>query len=251
MELMLPAIALLSIALMRDKTVAACAGDSGKTSRAYVSSAFDLHDVTLRGGELMTVAVATDPCLALGQSTPIMIFERVPDGYRRVLDDVTIPGLAGVSPDGTVTLPTHESVEVIVEATYLWSGTAYVLSAPRSHLYDVALSERKAYEIPIRFAPGTAETTLSGSVALNFGDEYVFDGRAGQKITLELAKHAGRRPGVSLYYRDETPALAELGDAGKWSGRLPKTGTYHLFVNGMDKRDDTRISPYTIQLAIH
>ena len=94
MELTLSAIALLSIALMRDKTVAACARDSGKASQAYVLGAFDLHDVTLHGGERMTVAVATDPCLALGQSTPIMIFERVPDGYRRVLDDVTIPGLA-------------------------------------------------------------------------------------------------------------------------------------------------------------
>jgi hypothetical protein len=250
MELTLSAIALLSIALMRDKTVAACARDSGKASQAYVSGAFELHDVTLRGGERMTVAIATDPCLALGQSTPIMIFERIPDGYRRVLDDVSIPGLADVSQDGTVTLPTHESVEVIVETTYVWNGTAYVFSASRSRLYDVALDERKAYEIPVHFAPGTTEMSLSGSVALNFGDEYVFDGRAGQKITIDLAKYAGRRPGVSLYYRAETSTLAELGDAGTWSGRLPKTGTYHLFVSGRDERADTR-STYAIRLSIH
>jgi hypothetical protein len=78
---MLPA-ALLTSALVRDSAVAGCAHDSAKTPPAYVASAFDFSNVTLRNGERMTVAVATDLCLALGQSTRIMIFERTSAGYR-------------------------------------------------------------------------------------------------------------------------------------------------------------------------
>jgi hypothetical protein len=246
---MLPA-ALLTSALMHDNVVAGCAHDSGKTPQAYVAGAFDFNSVTLRNGERMTVATATDPCLALGQSTRIMIFERTSAGYRRVLNDVTVPGLQSVSADGTATLPTHDSMEVMFEPTYVWNGTAYVFSGPRSHRYDVALGERRPAEIPVAFAPGAYATTLSGNVAYNFGDEYVFKARAGQKLTIELTKYDGRRTNLSLYYGDNISATAELRTTSGWSGTLPKTGTYRLFIDGTDESDDTRRSPYAIRLAI-
>ncbi len=43
-------------------------GDSGKTPQAYVASAFELSNVTLHTGERMTVANATDPCMALARA---------------------------------------------------------------------------------------------------------------------------------------------------------------------------------------
>jgi len=198
----------------------------------------------------MTVAIATDPCLGLGQSTRIFIYERTAGGYRRVLDDVTLPSLADISPDGTVTLPTHESIDVIFEATYVWNGTKYAFSGPRSHRYDVGLDQRRPYELPVRFAPGTSATTLSGSVAYTFGDDYVFQARAGQTVTIELTKHSGRRPFISLYYGDEISSLAELFDTDRWSGQLLKTGTYNLLISGQEESDETRLSTYTIRLAI-
>ena len=63
--------------------------------------------------------------------------------------------------------------------------------------YDVALGQSKPYEVPVRFARGASSTTLSGSVAYNFGDEYIFEARAGQRAMIELAKYTGRRPGIS------------------------------------------------------
>lgn len=248
---MLPAAA-LTAALMRDKDVAGCARDSAKTSQTYVATAFDLRNLTLRGGERMTVAVAKDPCLALGQSTRIMIFEHTADGYRRVLNEVTLPDLDQVETDGTVMLPTHESVGVIFEGVYVWNGAAYAFSASRSHIYDVALSERKPYQVPVRFAPGTSTATLSGYVALNFGDEYVFEARAGQNLTIALAKYSGRRPSISLYYGSDISILADIpGATGGWSGTLPRTGSYHLFVDGTDESDGTRRTTYAINLTIH
>ncbi len=246
---MLPA-ALLTSALMRDNAVAGCARDAGKIPQAYVTSAFDFSNVALHGRERMTVAVATDPCLALGQSTRIMIFERTADGYRRVLNDVTVPGLQSVSTDGTATLPTHDSMEVMFEATYVWNGTAYVFSGPRSHRYDVALGERRPAEIPVAFPAGSYTTTLSGNVTYNFGDEYLFNARAGQKLTIALTKWDARRASISLYYRDEISAIAEIRGTAGWSGTLPKTGTYRLFVDGTDESDDTRRSTYAIRLTI-
>jgi hypothetical protein len=246
---MLPA-ALLTTALMRDNVVAGCARDAGKTPQAYVASAFDFSGVTLRRGERMTVAVATDPCLALGQSTRIMIFQRTINGYRRVLNDVTVPGLQSVGSDGTATLPTHDSMEVMFEATYVWNGTAYVFSGPRSHRYDVALGERRPAEIPVAFASGTYGATLSGNVAYNFGDEYLFEARAGQKLTIDLTKFDSRRTSLSLYYGDDISTLAEIRSTAGWSGTLLKTGTYSLFIDGTDESDDTRRFTYVIRLAI-
>lgn len=241
----------LAAAMMRDENVAACANQAGKRAQPYVGQAFDLRSVTLRTGERMTIAVATDFCLMLGQSTRIFIYERTAGAYRRVLDDVTLPGLADVTSDGTVMLPTHESMEVILEATYVWNGTTYAFSGPQSHRYDVALGQRKPYEVQLRFAPGAFGTTLSGSVAYNFGDEYIFEARAGQRAVIELTKHARRHPRISLYYKDEISDLAELDDADSWSGQLPKTGMYHLLVSGSDDSDETRLSTYAIRLAVH
>jgi hypothetical protein len=240
----------LVAALMHDAHVNGCAKSAGKPARAYVAQAFDLRNVTLRTGERMTVAVATDFCLMLGQSTRIFIYERTAGGYRRVLDDVTMPSAANVSSDGTVMLPTHESMDVIFEATYVWNGTTYAFSGPQSHRYDVALGQRRPYEVQVRFAPGTWATTLSGSVAYNFGDGYVFEARAGQRLTIELTGHTGRHPFISLYYGSETSSLAELFDTDRWSGELRKTGAYHLFISGKSESDETRLSTYALRLAI-
>jgi hypothetical protein len=240
----------LVAAMLRDDRVATCANEAGKTAQAYVRQAFALRELTLRGGERMTVAEATDFCLMLGQSTRIYIFERALDGYRRVLDEVTVPGLAEVSADGTAVLPTHESIETIFEAAYVWNGTAYAFSGSRSHVYDVALGQRRPYELPVRFAPGAFATTLSGSVAFNFGQDYVFEARAGQKVTIELTNHTVRRPSITLSFGRGELTLANLFDTGGWSGKLPQTGTYKLTVYGTDASDATRVSTYAIRLAI-
>lgn len=236
---------------MSDKAVATCASESGRTPRSYVARAFDLRQLTLRGGEHMTVAVAIDPCLALGQSTRVMIYERSGTGYPRVLDAPALPGFVQVSEDGTADLVTHHSVEVMLESTYVWNGMKYVFSEERSHLYDMALSERRPYAVPVRFAPGTSATTLSGTVAYNFGDEYFFNARAGQRISIRLRSEAGAPyTNASLYYDDDVSSLARLSGGAAWSGTLPMTGTYRLFVSGTNEHDEYQRSRYEIRLAI-
>jgi hypothetical protein len=238
--------------MLADKQLSGCVAESGKAPRSYIAQAFDLRQMRLQTGEQMTVAVATDACMALGQSARLMIFQRIAGGhYRRVLDTVALPGAASANADGTVTAATHESIDVIFEATYVWNGTSYAFSALRSHRYDVALGERRQSEIPVRFARGSSAESLSGTVAYRFGDDYVFDARAGRGITITLRGPTGQSaPRISLYYDDQISSLAELNGPGIWSGKLPKTGSYLLLVSGSDEQDETRISRYTIWLAI-
>jgi len=238
----------LVTAMMRDQRAAACAKEAGKTAQAYVTRAFELRNVTLHGGKRMTGAIATDGCMLLGQSARIMIFERTAGGYRRVLDSVTIPDVVDVSEDGTAVLPTHETIDTIFEAAYVWNGRTYAFSGQRSHIYDVPLGERRPYEVLVRFAPGAFATTLSGSVALNFGERYVVEARAGQRMTIELTKHTGRRPAIFLSYGERN--LAQI-DKNGWSGELPQTGTYALTVFGSGEPDATLVSTYAIRLTIH
>jgi len=234
-------------ALARDGTVAACAREAGASPQAYVSQAFTLRDVRLRGGEQMTVAEGTDGCLALGQSNRIVIFEHRAGGYHRVLNAMTMAGDAQVRADGTVVLPTHETIATIFESAYVWDGRAYQFSAPRSTIYDVPLEQRRPYQTVVRFAAGAFATTLTGSVAEDFGDEYRFDARAGQHITITLRAHAAPRPAAVLLNGERTIAIL---DGDRWSGRLPHSGSYELSVFGSGEADPATLSTYTLRLEI-
>jgi hypothetical protein len=237
----------LIAALMRDPDVASCARESDATARAYVSRAFALRDVRLRGGVPMTLAEANDACLALGQSTRIYIFERSGATYRRVLRSVTIPGLADVKNDGTAILPTHETPATILESAYVWTGRTYAFSASLTRVYDVPLEQRRPYQRIVEFVPGTSAQVLTGSTAGTFGDHYVFRARRGQRATIALLRYANARPEVVLASGDRSLAVV----AGhRWAGRLPATGSYDIFVFGGDGADPEVLVPYAIRLGI-
>ena len=150
----------------------------------------------------------------------------------------------------TGVLPTHETMETIFESTYVWNGSTYAFSAPRSHVYDVVLAERRPYQVAVRFAPGATSAALAGSVALNFGQDYVFEGRAGQRATIDLTAFTGSRPTIVLYYGDEDDSIADLLHGRAWSGALPRAGTYRLTVYGSDASNADRVSTYAIRLTV-
>ena len=237
----------LVVQLMRDPAVAACAAEAGGSAEAYLRGAFELRRVTLRSGEQMTVATATAACLAAGQSTRILIYRHTPQGYRRVLDDVTLPGLAAVGSDGSVTLPTHESMETIFEATYRWNSRTYIFSDARSHVYDVVLEARRPAEIAVRFTPGSYGTTLERQHRTQFGERYVFSARAGQSAAIELSSQMQPAPVVTLS-RDGHALDALIRTS--WHGALPATGTYTLTIYGANDADGDRLEPHALKLTI-
>lgn len=239
----------LAATMLRDRDVARCARESGKTPQAYLAAAFPLRALTLHSGERMIVAVATDDCLAFGAAVKIEILERVAGGYRLVLDDVTLAAFAKVKPDGTALLPTHETMETILESVYVWNGQSYIFSPARSHVYDVGRQQRRPYEIPVRFPPGTFETTLRGTIAYNVSDRYAIWARAGQVITIEITRRTDPAPFIGIWYDEDLEPLKD-GIIARWSRKLRKTGSYLLFVSGSDERNPDRVSPYALRLVI-
>lgn len=238
----------LATAMGREARVVECAKDAKTPLREWISHAFTLRQVTLRSGEAMTAAIGNEGCMAVGQSATVFIYERTSHGYRKVLDSVALSDFVEISNDGTAVLPTHQTMQTIFESTYVWNGGAYVFSALRSHLYDVSLGERRPYEVRLHFAPGNSATTVSGHVALNFGQTYTFNARAGQRLTLDVLKFKGRRPTIALYYGEDK--MLGASDARKWSGKLSQTGVYALVVLPYNESDESRVSTYSIRVTI-
>lgn len=208
-----------------------------------------MHTVRLRGGELMRVAVATASCMTLGQSTRIFIFATAHDRYRLVLDALTLPDSFRVSEDGSAVLPTHESMETIFESAYVWNGSSYLFSPARSRIYDVPLRERRPYQISVRVGREEPQRTLEGTVALNFGQEYAFEARAGERVTVERDQSDAPPPSISLWYAGaQEPIANRIGT--RWSAELRKSGIYHLLVWRTGDGDPTRRARYRVVLRI-
>jgi hypothetical protein len=255
---MMPAIALsasLVSALAGAKGIAECASEAGVTAAAFVRGNFDFKNLRLYDGTHVVVAESGSACLAHNAVTRVLVYAQTPAGYRLVLDDYSLPEQVDVSSDGTITLAAHETVEIMDQATYAWNGEKYVISPERSHRYDVSIGQGRPYVVRVRFAPGASSTVLSGSTAGGFGDDYEFDGRAGQRVTVQIVKGWSKNLRFDVYQDGrgdaEANSLTSLNERRTWSGVLPANGTWKLDVYGDFKSDHQTTYPYTLVLTIH
>ncbi|MBV8491037.1 MAG: hypothetical protein JO199_10965 [Candidatus Eremiobacteraeota bacterium] len=244
---MLTVSAALAAAMMRDVQLQGCVRDAGIAPAAYISKSFKLRDFTLRSGEHMTLAIATEFCMERGQSTRVFVYLKTPHGYRQVLDDFTFSDEVEPDPGGTITLPTHETIDTILESTLAYNGDTYAFSPWQSHIWDVPLEMRRPFLQPVTFDPGASSTILAGSAASNFGQTYSFTARAGQHVTLAFEPGTGRHTGMALNFGDTEVAVVR---DGSWSGTLPKTGEYWLDVTGDDRSKADKLEPYRVRLSI-
>jgi hypothetical protein len=241
-------------AMTRAPGVAACAGESGESAAAFVRHGFDTKDLTLYDGTRVIVAESRSACLAHNAVTRVLVYARAPGGYRLVLDDYGLPEQVGASTDGTVTLASHETVEIIDQATYVWNGKTYVLSPERSQRYDVGIGQGRPYVVRVRFAAGTSSTALRGSISGGFGDDYEFDAHAGQRVTIEVVKGWSKNFRFDVYQdvRAGTRELTSpLRPARTWSAVLPTNGTWKIDVYGADTMDHETTYPYALVVTIH
>lgn len=239
--------AALATAMLKDPELRSCVADSGQTATAYLAGSFVTKRVTLRTGERIVVAIGNSGCLARGQSMRVLVYRQTANAFQKVYDGVSMPEHVEAGTDGTLLLPTHETIDTIFEPVFVWNGTTYAFSASRSHVYDVPLETDRPYQMPVRFSPGSSSTVLHGSSANNFGQTYVFSARAGQHISIEIVSPQKRAPAVFLALGDRT--IAEL-DNRRWSGTLSKSGTYALDVFGPEGARADVLTPYTLRLEI-
>jgi hypothetical protein len=248
---MIPDAALVA-ALMRDKDFRTCVESLAEGSpSAYVGKDFNFQSLTLYSGARLVIVVGRNGCGWQGQAARVLIYRRAQSGYRLVLSDVSLPEHVAAKPDGTVYLAEHETVNTIVQATYVWNGTKYAFSPDRSSI-DCIGPERdseRPYEVPIHFARGTSSTVLRGTAYENCGQNYSFVARAGQRVAIERLSpqpHNLRIPVLLNFGKDEIANVS--GDA--WSGTLTRSGKYLLSVFGIEQRGDTDLQPFEIRLTI-
>jgi len=235
--------------------IADCANESGESAEAFVQHNFDARDLTLYDRTHVTIAVSHSACLAHNAVNRVLVYVRTPGGgYRLVLDDYGFTYNIEASTDGTVTLASHETVEIIDEATYVWNGTKYVFSPERSRRYDVAIGEGRPYVARVEFAPGTSSAVLTGSIAGGFGDDYEFDAHAGQHVTFQVLKGSLKNLRFDVYEKlpgnQSARDLTSLNASRTWSGILPTSGTWKLDVYGTDSMDHETKAPYSLVLTI-
>ena len=235
--------------------IADCANEAGQSPAAFVRHYFDVTNLTLYDATHVTVAVSNSPCLAHNAVNRVLVYARTPGGsYRLVLDDYGMPESVAASSDGTVTLNSHETIEIIDEATYVWNGTKYVLSPERSHRDDVAIDSVRPYVVRVTFATGTSSAVLSGTIAGGFGDDYEFVAHAGQRVTVHVLKGT-KNLRFDVY--QEMPGnqsareLTTLNASRTWSGTLPASGMWKVSVSGIDSMDHQTKEPYSLVLTIH
>jgi hypothetical protein len=182
----------------------------------------------------------------------VLIYERTQSGYRLVLNDFSLPEDVEAKSDGTLDLAAHETMNTILQSTYVWNGTNYAFSPGRSSMYCVGpqRDDERPYLLPIRFAPGTSSTVLRGTAFENCGQNYSFVARAGQRVTIERLTPQPHDLRIPIFLDFGNDSVAHInGDA--WSGTLTRSGEYRLSVFGTDQRGDADLQPFAIRLTVH
>lgn len=247
---MIPDAALVA-ALMRDKDFRSCVNSERGAAAASAVQDFDFRRLTLYSGVPLVIAVGRSDCGWQGQAARVLAYERTPSGYRLVLKDFSLPDKVVAKPDGTLSLAAHETVNTIVESTFVWTGTKYAFAPDRSSIYCVGpeRDNRRPYELKIRFAAGTSSTVLRGTAFENCGQTYSFIARAGQRMTIERLTPQPRDLQIPIVLDFDGANVAYV-NGDRWSGTLKRSGKYVLDVFGTDQRGDIDLQPFAIRLTI-
>lgn len=105
----------------------------------------------------------------------------------------------------------------------------------------------KAEPLKIEFKRGAHSSTLKGKLRGDEQAEYTFAARAGQRITISIASVPSQAISFELHGVDGSAYQVESGET-RWTGVLPDTGDYLLYVKIGGAK--ARRASYTLTLAI-
>jgi hypothetical protein len=234
--------AALANLMVRDADVSPCfdAARAG-SAVAFVAKNFELTNVILRSGPQMVVVQGGDSCVCGNANCKVSIFRKSAGAFVPVLSDYAIS--VRVRRDGTAVLDSHDSASTSYRTTYRWNGTKYAVTKDEIVLQD-PLTVKPARQ-SVKFSAGASKATLTGRlVQAGYDDEFDFDANAGQTVTLTLTAHDTHFGSFALNGPNDTQLHSASG--GRFSYKLPKSGTYHVVVDGLDQS----FTAYAIELGI-
>jgi hypothetical protein len=123
---------------------------------------------------------------------------------------------------------------------YKFDGQQY--REHKTDFIDTETGEVKPASKRVKFPRGHTSAIVSGKVSPGFGDTYLIDARAGQRMILRLT-----RAGKSISFMVISPgARQSLIDRAKtWTGVLPESGEYRVLVDADDQG-----GTYTLSIAV-
>ena len=113
-----------------------------------------------------------------------------------------------------------------------------------------ALAQRggKAEPNRIEFKRGATATTISGTVRGDEQAEYVLSVKQGQRLIIKLTSVPSRSSVFDLHAPDDADLGLEYDANYNYSGRLPRTGDYLIFVSRPTQRKGT--SRYKLTITV-
>ncbi|HEV3092492.1 MAG TPA: hypothetical protein VGX91_13705 [Candidatus Cybelea sp.] len=219
-----------------DGQVAACARDDPRQLR----EALALKQLS-RSPSLVLVTLFDDACSCFAQNCPYWVYRVNENSATKIFESVAV-GVKVVPHDGAVANideVAHESATIKNESLYVYHNGTF----ERTGAWILRGDERKPVSVPIRFAPGSSSKRLSGSIGIDWADEYTLDAHAGQTLEITAAQ-AQRMTLVRL-------AGAKL-DVTLRAGRavtLPVSGRYTITVVPLEGGNGD--STYAFTISIH
>ncbi|HLY02553.1 MAG TPA: hypothetical protein VKR56_08645 [Candidatus Cybelea sp.] len=217
-------------------TVSACAKDR----RPLLRDALERRQVSKNPN--IVLLTVYDSCVCFAQNCPFWVYRVGDRTATKILESVAV-GVNVVPTGGAVPdidFVAHESALRKNEWRYTYRNGTYV----ESEAWRIYRGDRKPVSIRVRFAPGTASARLSGTVGVEWGDEYAFDAVAGQALEISAVR-AQRATVIRLQGQRLDQALM----AGR-PVTLPMSGRYTISVLPIGYETDPD-SAYAFTLSIH
>ncbi len=122
--------------------------------------------------------------------------------------------------------------------------TAFVIALPTT---IVEAQRGTVVTRQVRFARGRTSTTLRGTATWGTSYRYLLQANAGQTMSVRVT---GAPTATVMFYPPEagTEPLDGAEDVQRWSGVLPETGRYAIFVSQTGIEGNS--APYTLTISI-
>ncbi len=164
-----------------DGQVAACAREDPRELR----DALTLKQLSLRPN-LVLVTVFYDACACFAQNCPYWVYRVSESAATKTFESVAV-GVRVVPHDGAVANideVAHESATIKDESLYVYHDGTF----EKTGAWILRGDDRKPVSVRVRFAPGSSSKRLSGSIGLDWADEYTLDAHAGQTLEITAAQ---------------------------------------------------------------
>ncbi len=184
-------------------------------------------------------------CMCGMVNCSVYVYRQTATGYESILD-----GAAGYGFDVLKT-SSNGYADVLVDARYnaaALSRTIYKFDGKqyreaRSTLTRQDTGETKPASRRIQFQRGASSTTVHSKVSLALPDTFIVGARAGQVMSIQLTALRKSATFAVMTYKT-TKSLTDTNNTS-WTGTLPETGDYIIYVEG-----DEKGSTYSLTVTI-